>query len=280
LREYLRLLIRLKQERIEIAIDFRGDFRILLWFSWLAGARQRVGFTHLGGEFLLTNPCEYDPRKHFVDLNLDLLRSLNVPVERQSVRYVFLTSAKDQQDVEPILAQAGICGQERLIAIHPSTVPHWTLKRWTLEGFATVAGRLIAENGVTVIFTGGVHDEAYIHKITSQMRVSAVTLAGKTSLAQLAEVLRRCDMLITNDTGPMHLALAVDTPVVAIFGPTVPEKSGPYGQAVPYRVLTYPVPCRRPCFVMECPYQHACMRQITPDQVFQACQELLRIRHV
>jgi predicted lipopolysaccharide heptosyltransferase III len=276
LRAYLKLIRTLRQEQIDTAIDFRGDFRILFCFSWLSGARNRVGFNNLGGEFLLTTRCEYADQKHFVELNFDLIKSLGVPVNLHDIHYVLPTSAEDKTSNDRLFEELGITPNDIVVGIHPTTIPHWKLKRWQGERFAELADRLSAQYGTKVVLTGGAEELETISWIASLMKTTAHIAAGRTSFKQLAELMTRCRLFVANDTGPMHIAVAVHTPLVAIFGPTNPQKSGPYGNPERYRVVQHDVPCRRPCFVAECPRNHACMEAISVDQVFQACQSLLK----
>ena len=275
LKAYLKLIRTLRQEQLEIAIDFRGDFRILLFFSFLSGARQRVGFKDLGGEFLLTTRCKYDEGKHFVELHLDLIRSLGISVNSQEIRYALPTSLEDKAYIDNLFAELGIAPEHVVVGIHPTTIAHWTLKRWKPERFAALADRLVVQYGVKLILTGGKQEFNAISHIAALMKATAYIAAGRTSIKQLAELIKRCQLFISNDTGPMHLAVAIQTPLVAIFGPTNPQRSGPYGNPELYRVIQHNVPCRRPCFVSECPRQHECMEAITVEQVLQACQSLL-----
>lgn len=276
LQAYLKLLHRLRSAQFEIAIDFRGDLRSVLFFAFLSGARQRVGFEDLGGEFLLTTRCEYDEDKHFVESNLDLLRSLGISVNSQESRYVLPSSPEDQGFIDNLLAEFRLEPQHVIVGIHPTTIAHWTLKRWKSERFAELADRLNEQSGVKIILTGGKQELEAIAHIAGLMKTPAYVAAGRTSVKQLGALIKRCQLFISNDSGPMHIAVAAQTPLVAIFGPTNPQRSGPYGNPELYRIVQHPVPCRRPCFVSACPRQHECMEAITVEQVLRACHSFLR----
>jgi lipopolysaccharide heptosyltransferase II len=275
---YWRLLRQLRKERFDVAIDFRGDFRVLWFFLFLGGVKQRVGFAGLGGEFLLTSSFPYDKTRHFVEMNLALANCLAGPPASTGSRYHLYPTAEDVSHVDKILAELGLSAEDRIVAIHPTTIPHWQLKRWPPERFAALADALIRREGVKIVFTGGKDDAAELSRVVSAMQESACVLAGKTSLSQLAELIRRCRLFIANDTGPMHLAVAVGTPLVAIFGPTDPRRSGPYGNHELFRVVRLDLTCKRPCFVSECPIDHECMNGITPKSVLAACRDLLHPR--
>ncbi len=277
-REYIRLLRQLRREHFDVAIDFRGDFRVLFFFSFLCRAKQRVGYAALGGEFLLTLSCHYDETRHFVEANLALANCLDGPPASPGIQYFVNASPGDASRVDKLLSELGIGASDRIIGIHPATIPHWRLKRWAPERFAALADVLARLEGVKIVFTGRKEDAAELEHIVSLMQEKAWITAGRTSVPQLAELIRRCRLFITNDTGPMHIAVAVATPLVAIFGPTDPQRSGPNGNPRLIRVVRRDVPCRRPCFVAACPINHECMNGIKVADALQACKELLRLQ--
>ncbi len=277
-REYILLLRRLRRERFDAAIDFRGDFRVLFFFSFLGGMKQRVGYAALGGEFLLTRSCPYDETRHFVDANLALANCLDGPLAAPGIQYFVNSSSTDVAHVDNFLSELGIGAGDRIVGIHPATIPHWRLKRWAPARFAALADALILREGAKIVFTGGKEDAAELENIVSLMREKAWITAGRTSIPQLAQLIRRCRLFVTNDTGPMHIAAAVATPLVAIFGPTDPQRSGPCGNPEMIRVVRRDVPCRRPCFVSECAMGHECMNGIEVADALQACEELLHLQ--
>lgn len=275
LSQYVRLLRRLRRERFDVAIDFRGDLRVLFLFSFLGGAKQRLGFADLGGEFLLTRSCPYPEAGHFVEANLSLVNCLAGPPAPPDIRYVMKTSPADAARIDALLSDLGLSASDRIIAIHPASIPHWRLKRWPPERYAALADALARQEGAKIVLTGGEEDNPELAHVASLMKERAYLAAGKTSLPQLAELIRRCRLFVANDTGPMHIALAVGTRLVAIFGPTAPGRSGPFGDPERYRVIQHAVPCRRPCYVKECPRRHECMNGIAMEEVLQACRGLL-----
>lgn len=279
-REYIRLLRQLRRERFDAAIDFRGDFRVLLFFSFLGKAKQRVGYAALGGEFLLTRSCPYDENRHFVDANLALANCLDGPPASPGIQYFVNASPAIASHVDKFLSKLGIGAGDSIIGIHPATIPHWRLKRWAPARFAALADALARREGVKIVLTGGKEDVAELENIVSLMREKAWITAGRTSIPQLVELIRRCRLFVSNDTGPMHIAAAVATPLVAIFGPTDPQRSGPNGNPRLIRVIRHDVPCRRPCFVAECTIGHECMNGIEVADALQACEELLRLQTV
>jgi heptosyltransferase-1 len=148
----------------------------------------------------------------------------------------------------------------------------WETKLWLNDRFAQLADRLIDAYGVDIIFTGGPADRRTIDAIRSMMTHPAVNLAGKTSLPMLADLYQRSSLLVTTDTGPMHLAAAMQTPVVALFGPTAPWRTGPFGKG--HRVVRTAPSCS-PCFKRRCDeHQCRCMKDISVALVFATVERL------
>jgi heptosyltransferase-1 len=181
------------------------------------------------------------------------------------VVYDFPILEENQVEARYLLEAEGVKANEHLVAIHPMTL--WHTKLWENHRFGEVANRLI-EKGFQVVFTGGANDHATIDEICRGMTRRAIRLDGRTSLKTLAAVYGLACAVLSTDTGPMHIAAAVGTPVVALFGPTAPWRTGPYGNE--HVVLRVGLDCS-PCFRKSCSttrYEEiACMRGIGVDQV-------------
>ncbi len=147
-------------------------------------------------------------------------------------------------------------------------------KRWPAERFVKAAVALREKTNCRWVIFGGAGDRDLTEKIAREAGEPILNLAGKTSLRELAAALKLCDVVLTNDTGPMHLATAVGTRVVAIFGSTSPELTGPifWPRA---RIVRQPVPCA-PCFLRECPIDFRCLRGITAEMVVAAAMDCLK----
>ena len=278
-RQYVCLIRKLRQEKYDAVIDFRGDIRILVLFALLSGAPVRVGYSRLGGESLLTHSVPFDTSAHFVVGNLSLIQTLTWSARIEAdPQPSIIPTREDRAYIQRLLESMGERQNSRWVVIHPTTIPHWQLKRWPPERFATLADELIHHEGIRIIFTGTEMDAPALDLIIANMKAPALNLARKTSLLGLAALLAGCALFVSGDTGPMHLAAAVGAPLVAIFGPTESARSGPYGQAHRIRVLQHPIPCRRPCYVSRCPAEHRCMREISVTEVLWACRELLAVQ--
>jgi heptosyltransferase-2 len=274
-----------RQTRYDVALLLPNSFRAALW-AWLIGAQKRVGYATDGRRWLLTQPlpaASVQPHRHRnrganmertregphqVDAYLRLVEALQIPiVERLPV---LVPSSQAEREAEQLWTGHGLERQERVIGLCPGAA-FGPAKRWWPERFATLADRLVAEAGLTVVLFGGRDEIGLIEQVRGCMRQRAVSLAGQDTLASFAALAARCAVLVANDSGALHIASAVGTPVVALFGPTDPRRTAP---SAPHAfVVQREVPCS-PCFRTHCPYaDHPCMRLITVDDV------LLAVRH-
>lgn len=160
---------------------------------------------------------------------------------------------------------------ERWVGLSPGAF-YGSAKRWIPERYALVADRLARRHGVRVAILGGPAERPAAAAIAGQMQSKPRLLCGETSLGELAGVLAELELLLTNDSGPMHLAGALGVPVVAVFGPTDWRETAPL--AARQRLVREPVPCA-PCKLRECPVDHACMKLVTAERVAAAAEELL-----
>jgi heptosyltransferase-2 len=265
-----RLAARLRSRDCDIAIVPHRSVRSAA-LTLLAGIPRRVGFTTSAGAFLFTERVVYRRDLHEIERNLSLLESAGVGDERDTVPRLY-PGARDVQSVDTLLgswtAVRGEQGAGRLVALAPGSV--WATKRWPEEYYAAL-GRTLEADGFGVILVGGEEDRDLCTRIATNIPEGrALTAAGSLTLLQSAELLRRCRAVVSNDSAPMHLAVAVGTPVVAIYGPTVPAfgfvPRGPRDRVVEVEGLS----CR-PCSIHggpSCPIgTFDCMLQVHPDQV-------------
>jgi 3-deoxy-D-manno-octulosonic-acid transferase/heptosyltransferase-1 len=166
-----------------------------------------------------------------------------------------------------LLDQYHLSGK-KYIAINP--IAYWETKLWDNEKFARLADLIIEKLKLNVVFTGS--NKADAADILSRMTKEGINLGGQTSLLTLAEIYKGACAVITTDSGPMHLAAAVGTPVIALFGPTDPARTGPYGAG--HTVVRTDLPCS-PCLLKKCPTQK-CMEEIMPEHVLAAVEKKLQ----
>ncbi len=232
----------------------------------LSGAGVRVGFSNSSGAYLYKVRVPYRQDIHEVERNLSLLRAVGFSV--QSTGPEVFADDHDRQIVDHLLQNHKISTDDKIVALAPGSV--WATKRWPKEYFTELIGLLAATPG-RLLLLGGEKDRALCDEIASSSNGAAIFVAGQLSLRQSAELLRRCQVLISNDSAPMHLASAAGTPVVALFGPTIPAFGFyPYGEQ--HTVIEKELACR-PCGIhggRRCPLNtHQCMKDLLPQQVFQ-----------
>jgi len=213
-------LDRLKGEKFDLLLDLQANPRsLLLSLKLKASRRIRYRKRHLR-RWALTRFkwIPYHP-VHTVDLYLRALAPLGIPQSSERSPRLYLQE-EERKEAREFLHREGFT-DGMLVGISPGA--RWEKKRWPLERFAQVGERLIKERGTGVILFGDEGDRPLNRRIVQLMRTKPIDAAGRTDLRLLIGLLRGCDLLITNDSGPMHIATGVGTPVVAIFGPTHPK---------------------------------------------------------
>jgi lipopolysaccharide heptosyltransferase II len=230
----------------------------------LAGIPVRIGYATEARSFLLTHSYPYHPQTHRAENHLALASDyLKRPFRPLRLEFHIL----------PIAGRSSAVPKDPYFVLNPNA--SWETKRWLPEYFAEVARRLRARTAWLPVFIGSDSDLPLVSTVASQAGTPSVNLAGRTSWRDLAQLLRDARLFLTNDSGPMHLAVALRTPTVALFGPTSPNRTGPYPPDSAL-VLRHIVPCS-PCYLKKCPpeYEFQCMRGLTPDRAFSSILEYL-----
>lgn len=264
---FKRLLQVIRSKKYDLALLPHRSLRSGL-LAFLAGIPLRIGFSKSVARPFYSKSVKLEKGLHEIERNLSLLGGIGIE-HHQKVLPDLYPSEQAKKKVDRLLADFGLSDAHNLIGIAPGTV--WNTKRWLEEGFAVLIKQL-SENGWKSVLLGGKGDEALCSEILALSGdTHAHSLAGKLSLLESAELLRRCRSLVSNDSAPMHLAVAMRTPVVAIFGATVPAFGfAPYGEH-DVVVETRGLSCR-PCSNHggeKCPIKtFECMKQITPEKVF------------
>jgi lipopolysaccharide heptosyltransferase II len=266
----LRLLPKVRHPGSGMSVLFSfGSFQLAA-LGWLSGASTRIGFDDVGISRLLTNAVKRNPATHRVDSFLELARAGGAE-PRGSKMEMFLTEDDRSKAVE-LMASAGVTGEKPIVALSPGSSV--AAKEWYPERYAELADRLIGD-GMDVLIVGSASERAAIDSVNDNAKQRIVDLAGKTGIAVLASVLERCSVVVSNDTGPMHLAVSVNTPVVAIFGPTDPRVYGPYrAESV---VLWNEMSCSSCGNKTKCQHRE-CLQKITVDMAYGATHKLLADR--
>jgi lipopolysaccharide heptosyltransferase II len=215
--------------------------------------------------------------KHEVDYCLELVQAAGATIEPGDRVPHLAVDPLARQEVEEMLLLEGVQPDDVVIACHVSS-NNGQSKRWPVPYWATLIERLIREDRVRVVLTGASSDQPLVENVLKRTREQAINMAGKTSLTQLAALLQRANLLVTGDSGPMHIAAAVCTPLIAIHGPTDPALSGPISpEATVLRSDIWCSPCYNARGPADCRfYTTQCMKNITPDQVLAVLREKLQ----
>jgi lipopolysaccharide heptosyltransferase II len=278
LSDYLELAARLRRGHFDLAFVLdRSPMLTLL--PWLAAIPRRVGPDSLGRGFSLTDriPVSSSPAhlQHQADIYLDLARALHLIIDTPRLRFVPTAQERATANRSSHLQ----------IAIFPGGGSNpgmeLTAKRWLPQRYRELVRKLVYELDAHVLLIGGQDDVPLTQSLLKNLDVpegTVLNLAGKTSFGQLAAQLQVCDLFIGNDSSPMHLAAAVNIPVIAIFGPTSPQEYGPYPLDDPRHIALWRHPTGRPCFFlgkMHTCTHCTCMQAITLDDVWDAVQRLI-----
>jgi len=272
-----RLASELRRARFDLAVLFQNAFEAAL-LTCLAGIPRRYGYATDGRSLLLSDPVARPDRRkalHQVQYYWDLLKPLGLTGD-PSQPQLFL-SAEEERSMTERLATAGIAEADIVIGINPGST-YGGAKRWLPERFAESTERLcrrLNESGgrrTAVVILGAKGEERLGREIAAHLSSPTTVLSGTTTIRQLMAAVQQCAVLITNDTGPMHIASAFQVPVVAIFGPTDWRITSPYGSD--HAVVRQPVDCA-PCMLRECPIDHRCMTGVSVDQVYKAAAKLV-----
>lgn len=263
----------LRAQRFDLAIDLQGLFRsgILARFS---GAPTRIGFANAreGSPWFYTHRVPvHSPDIHAVDRYLSVAAALGASLPDKP-RFEFRLQEEDTAAVQELCRRRGFSVDRPWIAMNIGA--RWPTKRWPPASFAAVVDQLHDAYRGPVVMIGGADERAYTNELRSLTNRPFIDLSGEIPLGHLPALLSKATALITNDSGPMHIAAALGIPVVAIFGPTSAARTGPYGDG--HQVLTSRIPCS-PCFSRVCRHdpELECLHLIKPIHVVDRIRPLL-----
>lgn len=289
------LLKQIRRAKYDLVVDMHGQLRSA-FFALVSGARVRIGFDRpIKRE--LTVSAEHDLRN--VPIHgwrgaregswIAYTHRISIPtLDVHAIdRYLWVgpllgfdddppdltihLSSDTVRNVEQLLEDHGVTPDMPLVILVPGTI--WETKHWTIEGFAGVARHFLGE-GFAVALAGTKRDEERCRQIAAAAP-GTCDLSGKTTPAELAALIRRAEVAVTNDSGSMHVAASLGKPMVSIFGPTNPVHIGPYQR--PESVVRVDLPCS-PCNyrrLSQCPFDHACMKQVTPAMVVERVRKIV-----
>jgi heptosyltransferase II len=274
-----RLASDLKRREFDAAILLQNAFEAA-FLTWHARIPLRIGYARDGRGLLLTHACRIDPelkQEHQAYYYLGILAAAGLidswkncgPLDiRLSVSPEHRTGARS------LLKNSGVSEGETLVGLNPGAY-YGGAKRWLTDRYAAVADALAADQHSRIVIFGAANERRIADEIAAAMRHEPVVLAGQTTLGDLMGLLSECSLLITNDSGTMHLGAALDVPQIAIFGSTSATATGPLSPEA--EVIQHPVDCS-PCFLRECPIDFRCMKAVTVPEVLEAAKRKLRSR--
>jgi len=274
--EFVAFLEGLRRRRFTTVIDLQGLLRSGV-LALATGAPNRVGFRQareLAPLFYTADVSVGRHVVHAVDRYLAVARRLGLgsPVARDHLP----VSAASRGAIRRRLAKAGLGPEAPFVAVGAHA--RWVTKQWPPERFAAVLDRMRAATGARAVLVGSAAAAPNALAIAGAMAEPPIDLTNQTTLKEVTAVLAEARVMLTNDSGPMHVAAAVGTPVVALFGPTNPDRTGPYGPG--HRVLAGRAACS-PCYRRQCRYDRSnaamlCLTNITPEAVFDQLAEAWR----
>jgi heptosyltransferase-2 len=276
----VRVIRQLRRRKFDLVLELDHYYRITTLMSYLAGIPNRAGFDlpGQGRRNLYTIRIPYSVDKHEVEVFLEAASMIGADASEKELVEIWVP-AEDREHVDRFLKGAGVTRQNMLVGIHPGTGPSALSRRWSPNKFAELADWLVTERGARVIITGSRAEVDLAEAIAVRMTTEPIVAAGKTNLKQFAEIARRCRLVISVDTGPLHVATAMGTKVIGLYGPNTPTKWGPYGDGhiTIYKALECS-PCTRQYLgqVSRC-RNPICMSAITVEDVKVAVLRLLRV---
>lgn len=262
---------KLRTGKYDLGILLTHSFSSAWWF-WQGNVEKRLGYQGNGRGFLLTHGIplpENVENQHLVTTYKMLLAPLGISVSDTAPR-IYLAE-KELMQAQELLKQHGVSQKSRIVGINPGAT-YGSAKCWLPERFREVTLRLLQDKDIFIIFFGDQTTASLVKEICQGLPPSVINLAGLTSVRELASLIYQCDVLLTNDSGPMHIADALQKPVVALFGSTSEVVTGPYRSGV---IIHKHVDCS-PCYQRKCPIDFRCMKKIETDEVIREIQTILK----
>lgn len=261
--EMWRIVRLLRERKFTLAIDLQRKFRTEM-LMYLSGATERVG-----KGWLCTTRVLEQGNKHATAHYFDLLHAAGIPAEDPELE-LFLAES-ERRDVVQKLKTAGVVDARLKVGLFPGA--GWKLREWMPERFAAIGDRLVQYFDADVLIFGGQKESELVHTVANLMHTRPIPFAGNLQIRQLAACIEQCNLFVTNDTGPMHIAAAVGTPTVSLFGPGNHIRFQPLGAL--HQTIRHAVPCS-PCkqFTDKCK-DNICMKGIGVDEVWHSISRVL-----
>jgi heptosyltransferase-2 len=270
LSSWARITRNLRVRRFDLAFLLPNSFESALMI-FLGRVPRRIGYATDARRWMLTTSiAPVKDARHQSQYYLDLVRVLSPGTARPSIE--IQATSEERTNARKLLSHEGIPEGQSFLVVNAGAA-YGSAKRWHAERFAEAADTLASELLLGVALVGSETERSTAEQIRGRMKTPAAVLTGKTSLETLIGVLAESSLMITNDSGPMHIAAALGVPTVAVFGSTDERVTGPSGPRI--RIVKHPVECS-PCLLRECPIDHRCMDRVKVEEVCRAARELLR----
>ncbi len=265
----IKLFFKVRKEKFDLVIDFEQFLRFSSIVAVLSGAKRRIGFDtkNQGKTFLYTKKVKYNNNQHTSKTFGDIAKAVDAKVNYKN-RRIFLTS--NELDIANKFISKNKANKKILIGMHPGCGGNVQGRRWPQKKFAKLADRLIDEYSAIVFFTGSKKESALVNSILKKMENSAIDTTGNYDLFKLTAIISKCNLFVSNDTCPLHIAIAMNIPTVAFFGPNTPKLYGPLGKnhLVFYKNLKCS-PCMTNFNEKRTYCKHfRCIREIPVEEVF------------
>jgi lipopolysaccharide heptosyltransferase II len=253
----------IRRGRFDLAVVLHPTSLRNALISFLARVPLRIGSNVSGRGILLSQSCSEDANLHEVDRYLRVLRLIKIDEPASDLE--FWHTDADRRVVHQLLSACNVLPEDRIIGINLGTT--WRTKSWSLDRFADVIAGIQDRFETAVVLTGSSSEIGLGNALQKMVKAKVINLIGKTTVLQLGALIERCNLYLTCDSGPMHIAAAVGTPTIALFGPTDPDRHRPYGKG--HHVIEKAVSCR-PCYKRKClrvDAPHLCMTEIQAADV-------------
>jgi heptosyltransferase-2 len=273
--DIIRISRMLRQMRFDLAILFQNAFEAAL-ITYLSGIKNRLGYNTDGRRFLLSHPIIQDEgthTNHQVEYYLNILRAMGWEAKTKDPS--LSVNKKDSESIQALLLSKGIGADDFLVGLSPGAI-FGPAKRWPPERFAIVGDWAMERWGARIVLMGSPGEQTICSSVEQSLRHAVLNLCGQTTLGEAMAVVQQCDMFVTNDSGLMHVAAALNIPTLAIFGSTDHVATGPRSQRA--MIIRHDMDCA-PCLRRECPTHYECMLSIEPDEVWKEMNRLKEMIH-
>jgi heptosyltransferase-2 len=264
------LVRRLQQGKFDLGVLLTNSFSSA-WWLWRGKVKCRVGFARDCRSFLLTKPVPVPKerqKEHLVQTFKKLLTPFGISLSQTAPK--LYVNPEEREAAKQLLAEYKIPSHGKIVGINPGAA-YGSAKCWLPNRYRSVIAKLALLPDIYVVCFGDAAGAPLVHEICASMPANVINLAGTTNIRELISLIEQCRVFLTNDSGPMHIASALNIPLVALFGSTNEIATGPYQNG---HVIHKHAPCS-PCYLRTCPIDFRCMKEITVDEVYSAILQKL-----